>query len=106
MRQFLRVEDMMQTRFDYEWSKDVKAEVYQIKSESIPTDRDRVYKEIAGNGGITLKEIAEKWGCPPNCISGRITELREMGFIVADGVRYLANYKGKMYPHTVWRVRL
>lgn len=98
---------MQQTRFDYDIDKfDVKTETYLIKKDSIQNDRDRVYQEIAGNGGTTLKEIADKWGCPPNCISGRITELRQMGYIAADGKRYLPNYKGKMYPHTIWRATL
>lgn len=78
-------------------------ETYTRKEPEMQTDRDRIYMEIASNGGITLKEIAEKWGCPPNCISGRITELRDEGYIVPDGKKYLPNYKGKVYPHTIWR---
>jgi len=81
-------------------------ETYTLKKDDFQTDRDRIYQEIASNGGTTCKEIAEKWGCSPNCISGRITELHDEGFIVADGKRYLPNYKGRMYPHTIWRATL
>lgn len=87
-------------------SHDVKREAYKLKEPETQSDRDRIYEEICNNGGITLKEIADKWGCPPNCISGRITELRKKKYIVADGKRYLPNYKGKIYPHTIWRARL
>jgi predicted transcriptional regulator len=86
-----------------DWSCSV--ETYHIKKDEIPGDRERVYKEIAENGGITLKEIADKWGCPPNCISGRITELKARGLIEKTGKKYLPNYKGKVYPHTVWSVK-
>lgn len=78
-------------------------ETYEIKKPFIDNDRDRVYNEIFVNGGITCKELAEQWGCPSHCISGRFTELRELGLIAADGKKYLPNYKGQLYPHTIWR---
>lgn len=84
----------------------VKYETYKLKEPEMQSDRDRIYQEIVSNDGITLKEIADKWGCPPNAISGRITELHNAGYIVADGKKYLPNYKGRMYPHTVWRAVL
>jgi len=84
-------------------SSDVKKEAYNLKEPEMQSDRDRVYQEIASNGGTTLKEIADKWGCPPNCISGRITELKQEGLIKAVDKKYLPNYKGKMYPHTVYK---
>ncbi len=84
-------------------SETVKKETFSLKEPEMQSDRDRIYQEIASNGGITLKEIASKWGCPPNCISGRITELKQLGLIVADGKKYLPNYKGKMYPHTIYK---
>lgn len=95
----------MQTTFD-DIPSETRRETYVQKKPEMQTDRDRVYWEIASNGGITLKEIAEKWGCPPNCISGRITELHKEGFIKADGKKYLPNYKGELYPHTIWRASL
>lgn len=96
-------EDWQPQRVD---SKDIKNETFSIKKDEIPNDRERVYNEIASNGGITLKEIADKWGCPPNCISGRITELQKDGRIASAGRRYLPNYKGRLYPHTIWRILL
>lgn len=103
----------MQTNFErYEWeshrvdSNDVKREAFNLKEPEVQSDRDRVYEAVCNNGGTTLKELAESWGCPPNAISGRFTELREQGYIVADGKKYLPNYKGKMYPHTIWRAVL
>lgn len=78
-------------------------ETYHLKQPSMESDRDRVYHEIMINGGTTLKELSDKWGCPPNCISGRFTELHKMGLITADGKKYLPNYKGQLYPHTIWR---
>jgi len=84
-------------------SESVKKETYSLKEPEMQSDRDRIYQEIASNGGTTLKEIADKWGCPPNCISGRITELKQDGLIKEVGKRYLPNYKGKLYPHTVYK---
>ena len=81
----------------------VKKETFSLKQPEIESDRERVYNEIASNGGITIKELAEKWGCPPNCISGRFSELFKSNRIVKYDKKYLPNYKGKMYPHTVWR---
>jgi DNA-binding Lrp family transcriptional regulator len=82
---------------------DTKMETFKLKQDELPSDRERVYQEILNNGSITLKEICDKWGCPPNSISGRITELHKEGFIIGEGKRYFPNYKGKMYPHTIWR---
>ena len=81
-------------------------ETYELKKPELDNDRGRVYSEIACNGGTTCKELASKWGCSPNDISGRFTELHNLGFIVADGKRYLPNHKGQLHPHTVWRVRI
>lgn len=81
-------------------------ETFDLKQPELQSDRDRVYDAVLHSGGITLKELSESWGCPPNCISGRFTELNHLGLIIADGKRYLPNYKGKMYPHTIWRATL
>jgi len=91
---------------DLDISYDTRKETYNIKESDMQTDRDWCYEHIASNGGITLRELAELKHCHPNDISGRITELHKQGFIVADGKRYLPNYKGRMYPHTVWRAKI
>ena len=95
----------MQTTFenDERGNRNARDEAYRLKEPEMESDRAKVYQEIVSNDGITLKEIADKWGCPPNCISGRITELKNDGFIIADGKKYLPNYKGKMYPHTIYK---
>ena len=86
---------------------EVSVETYIIKKPEIENDRERVYNAILENGGsFTCKELADKWGCPAHCISGRFTELAASGLIVSDGKRYLPNHKNKMYPYTVWRVRI
>lgn len=84
----------------------VSVETFHIKEIDIVNDRNRVLSEIENNGGITCKELANKWGCSPNDISGRFTELHKMGFIEPDGKKYIPNYKGRMYPHTIWKVRI
>jgi len=93
---------------------EVSVETYIIKKPEIENDRERVYNAILENGGsFTCKELADKWGCPAHCISGRFTELHNLNRIEPiygkDGKilkKYLPNYKGEMYPHTVWRVRI
>jgi len=84
----------------------VSREAYEIKKPEIEIDRDRVYQEIVNNGEITCKELAKKWHCNPNDISGRFTELASEGFIVSVGKKYLANYKGRMYPNTIWSAKI
>lgn len=81
----------------------VSKETYEQKQPSILSDRVRVYNAIAINGGITCKELSISWGCTPNEISGRFTELHKDGLIVAYDKKYLPNSKGCMYPHTIWR---
>ena len=98
---------MQQTRFDYDIEKfDTKIETYKIKEPELQTDRDRVYNAVIRHSGITCKELAREWDCTPNEISGRFTELSKAGYIIPDGVQYLPNSKGRMYPHTVWRARI
>ena len=46
-----------------------------------------VLEVIQRTGGATLKEIAAELGTLPNCISGRITELKRSGSIITRGRR-------------------
>ena len=96
---------MLQLRFE-DLTDEVRVETYNIKKSEMESDRDRVYQAVLSNGGITCRELAECWGVPSHCISGRFTELASEGFIVADGKRYLPNHKGQMYPYTLWRVKI
>lgn len=102
----------MQTNFEHNWDErqidmeDTKTETFHLKKPEMQNDRDRVYEAICHNGGTTTKELAEVWGCTPNEISGRFTELYQQGYIDKTDKKYLPNSKGKMYPHTIWRARL
>lgn len=97
----------MQTNFETDWTENridmnTSVETFHLKENEIPCDRLRVYQAIP-NDGITCRELSKRWGCTPNEISGRFTELHQQGHIIADGKRYLPNSKGRMYPHTVWK---
>lgn len=41
----------------------------------------------AGAAGLTLDELSERFDVSPNAISGRITELKRMGFVSHTGER-------------------
>lgn len=47
--------------------------------------RDRIV--AAGSYGVTLDELADRFGCEPNKISGRVTELKKAGLIVHTKAR-------------------
>lgn len=42
---------------------------------------------MAGNRGVTCRELADQWGTGMNCISGRFSELKRDGQIAAKGRR-------------------
>ena len=50
-------------------------------------DRAKVYEIINNSFGITSKEIAKLMDRRLNCISGRISELKQDGLVVVDGRR-------------------
>ena len=68
--------------------------------ESKQKDRIRVYQIVLDKSGITSKEIAKIMKRPLNCISGRITELKKTGQIMAIGRK---NGCAKLYAQS--RVR-
>ena len=80
---------------------DTSVKAFNIKSDELVSDRQRVLDEIRNNP-ITCKELAIRWGCSSNDISGRFTELSKEGIIVCIGIRLLPNRKGRMYPHKIW----
>jgi predicted transcriptional regulator len=51
--------------------------------------RDRImrYAMRRGRAGITIDEISSKAGLAPNCVSGRISELKRDGLLVATSER-------------------
>lgn len=65
--------------------------------ESKQRDRIRVYQIVLDKSGITSKEIAKMMKRPLNCISGRITELKKTGQIMAIGRE---NGCAKLYAST------
>lgn len=50
-------------------------------------DRDRILKlaEARGSYGITVKEVAAAFGKFPNCVSGRLTELKNETLLEPNG---------------------
>ena len=85
----------------------VSVEAFLLKKDDLERGRDRVYDAIINSGdGVTVKELADRWGCASNEISGRFTELAVQGVIVPAGKRYSENKSGRLFPHTVWVVRL
>jgi len=89
---------------EFEIGKAVRNATYhQIKPE-LPEKRQRVFEVILVHPkGITNKQIALELKWPINCVTGRVSELREAGFIKADGVKYLPDHEGRMHPNTLWR---
>jgi predicted transcriptional regulator len=51
--------------------------------------RDRIMRFAMrrGSAGITIDEISQKAGLAPNCISGRISELKRDGLLVTTSER-------------------
>lgn len=51
--------------------------------------RSKWYGRIlsAGRRGVTLDELAARYNCPPNAISGRITELHREGLVIRTAAR-------------------
>jgi len=50
-------------------------------------DREMVLEIISKSQGVTSKEIAEQMGRRLNCISGRISELKQSDLILVGGRR-------------------
>lgn len=49
--------------------------------------RVRTQITLAGKDGLTVDECAEKFGVPPNQVSGRFTELKALRMIEKHGSR-------------------
>jgi hypothetical protein len=65
------------------------------------TFRKDIYKYALalGKRGITTDEIAIAFGTVPNCVSGRLTELKAMGFLLPTKVTRLTV---RNRPACVW----
>lgn len=66
--------------------------------DSLPARRDKVYRILA-TGEASINQVAAFLNCFPNQISGRFTELRNLGLIEEAGRRKSPNGK----PEKVWR---
>lgn len=54
--------------------------------------------KACAKNGLTVDELSERTGYPPNVLSGRFTELFAAGFIRKDGTRPTrAGYKATVY---------
>jgi len=75
---------------------------FQMIKNDLPEKRQRVYEVIIQNPkGITRKGIAKTLGWAINCVTGRVTELKNAGLIVEDGIEYTSNHDGSMHPNTL-----
>ena len=75
---------------------------YSMIKPDLPEKRQRVYEVILQHPqGVTRKQIAGELGWPINCVTGRVTELRDSGFIIEDGTESAPCYDGRMYPNGV-----
>lgn len=65
------------------------AQAYETVKPKVPSIRQRVLDTVkqAGEGGLTREELIGYTGIHQNSISGRITELKDDGLIVARGTR-------------------
>ena len=68
----------------------------------LPLSRREVFHAIqdAGADGISTLGISQRLHWPINCVSGRITELRETGYVIDSG-RRCVNPSGK--KAIVWK---
>jgi len=86
--------------------KSVRNATYSMIQNSLPNCRRIIFEVIikAGNKGITRKGIAEQLGWRDRSVCGRVKELLDVGLIKTDGIEYVPNHDGKMYPNGVLKV--
>ncbi len=75
-------------------------EAYHILYDDLGNRQKEVLDVIRDNPGVCNKEIAEMLLLPINCVTGRVKELRELRFVVDDGVKVFENRKV-----LCWKVR-
>lgn len=68
-------------------------EAYDEILETLGDRQIEVYCVILDYPGICNKEISEHLLLPINCITGRVKELRDLGWVVQDGFKYYNNRK-------------
>ena len=102
---------MQRELFDYieneetnlEVGKAVRNATFQMIQKDLPEKRRLVYEVILANpGGITRKQIAKILGWPINCVTGRVTELRDTHNLIKEVATVSSPcYDGRMYPNGV-----
>lgn len=81
----------------------VRNAAYSMIQPDLPDKRQRVYEIILQHPeGITRKQIAKALGWPINCVTGRVTELRDNEHLIIEaGTEPTPCYDGRMYPNGV-----
>ena len=68
-----------------EVGKAIRNATYRMIKPDLPEKRRMVYEVILSNpGGITRKGIARVLGWPINCVTGRVTELRDKHHLIKE----------------------
>lgn len=91
----------MQTKL----SESIRNEAYsKIKSDL--AEKQKIVYDLISNypDGISNKQIAFELGFPINSITGRVTELKNMGLIEFAGYKEIPNYDGKLFKNSLWRI--
>ena len=60
-----------------------------------------VFNKVYDLPGITIREAANKLRTFPHCISGRFSELEELGVIKTEGVK---KFHGSNIPHSKYYI--
>ena len=75
-------------------------EAYEILVDDIGNRQREVLDCIRMYPGVCNKEISEKLLLPINCVTGRVKELRDMGFVMCCGCKIYNNRRVM-----IWKVR-
>lgn len=88
---------------DFKVGEAIRNATFHMIQKSLPEKRRLVYEVILANpGGITRKQIAKILGWPINCVTGRVTELRDKHQLIQEvSVVSSPCYDGRMYPNGV-----
>ena len=90
---------------ELDMGKAVRNATYHMIKPDLSEKRQRVFEVIAQHpDGVCNKQIALELGWPINCVTGRVTELREAKYIKQVGVKDLPDHEGRVHPNTLWGV--
>jgi len=86
-----------------EMGKAVRNATFHMIQAGLPEKRRMVYEVILAHpGGITRKQIAKALCWPINCVTGRVTELRDVHHLIKEvSTVSCPCYDGRMYPNGV-----